>query len=245
MSAALRPFWRYYGGKWRAAPRYPAPVYGTIVEPFAGAAGYALRYPDRDVVLVDTYPVVTAIWQWLINVSVDEVMAIPEVDAIDELPAWVPQPARWLIGFQFGGADHHPRARLSTTYARARRDDPTRYANLGWSARMRARIARQVPAIRHWHVVTGDYTQAPAATATWFIDPPYSTAGRHYPRGATAVDYTALADWCRTRMGQVIVCESAGATWLPFRPLYAARTAITASKPATELVWVHQTDVQE
>jgi hypothetical protein len=32
----LRPFWRYYGGKWRAAPRYPAPRYDTIIEPFAG-----------------------------------------------------------------------------------------------------------------------------------------------------------------------------------------------------------------
>jgi len=43
----LRPFWRYYGGKWRAAPRYPAPRHDLIIEPFAGAAGYAMRYPDQ------------------------------------------------------------------------------------------------------------------------------------------------------------------------------------------------------
>jgi len=42
----LRPFWRYYGGKFRAAPRYPTPTHKTIVEPFAGAAGYSLRVDD-------------------------------------------------------------------------------------------------------------------------------------------------------------------------------------------------------
>ena len=40
----LRPFFCYYGGKWRAAPKYPPPEHDTIVEPFAGAAGYATRY---------------------------------------------------------------------------------------------------------------------------------------------------------------------------------------------------------
>ena len=39
----LKPFWRYYGGKYRAAPAYPPPRLGTIVEPFAGSAGYSLR----------------------------------------------------------------------------------------------------------------------------------------------------------------------------------------------------------
>lgn len=43
MTKALKPFWRYYGGKYRAAPRYPVPLHRTIVEPFAGAAGYSLR----------------------------------------------------------------------------------------------------------------------------------------------------------------------------------------------------------
>jgi len=33
----LKPFWQYYGGKWRAAPHYPKPRHDTIVEPFAGA----------------------------------------------------------------------------------------------------------------------------------------------------------------------------------------------------------------
>jgi hypothetical protein len=82
-SNILRPFWRYFGGKWRATPSYPAPVHDTIVEPFAGAAGYALHYPERDVILVDCYPVVAEIWRWLIAVTPDEVHAIPLVDSVD------------------------------------------------------------------------------------------------------------------------------------------------------------------
>jgi hypothetical protein len=34
----LKPFIRLYGGKYRAAPRYPKPLHDT---PFAGAAGYS------------------------------------------------------------------------------------------------------------------------------------------------------------------------------------------------------------
>lgn len=31
----LRPFWSYYGGKWRIAERYPRPAFDRIIEPFA------------------------------------------------------------------------------------------------------------------------------------------------------------------------------------------------------------------
>lgn len=41
----LKPFWRYYGGKWRAAPSYPAPLHNTIVEPFAGLLDTAFDMP--------------------------------------------------------------------------------------------------------------------------------------------------------------------------------------------------------
>ena len=37
------------------------------------------------------------------------------------------------------------------------------------------------------------------------------------------VDYAALGAWCRSLPGQVVVCESEGATWLPFRPHIAAK----------------------
>lgn len=51
----LRPFFRYYGAKWRAvhAGLYPEPQHRFICEPFAGAAGYALHYPHLAVELID------------------------------------------------------------------------------------------------------------------------------------------------------------------------------------------------
>src|SRR5580765_4357242 len=94
---SLRPFWRYYGSKWRAAPRYPAPTHATIIEPFAGAAGYALRYPDRNVILVEKYACIAGIWRWLIGASRADVLAVPVVDSTGDLPDSVSQEARWLV----------------------------------------------------------------------------------------------------------------------------------------------------
>lgn len=49
----------YYGSKSIVARLYPPPVYDRVIEPFAGSTRYALRYFDRDVLLVDKYePVV-------------------------------------------------------------------------------------------------------------------------------------------------------------------------------------------
>lgn len=43
----LKPFFTFYGGKWRAAPHYAPPEFATIVEPFAGAAGYSVRHHTK------------------------------------------------------------------------------------------------------------------------------------------------------------------------------------------------------
>lgn len=228
----LRPFWRYYGGKWRAALNYPAPRHDTIVEPFAGAAGYALRYPDREVILVERYRTVAEIWRWLIGVSVDEVLAIPEVDNVDALPAWVPQAARDLVGFTLSSAVASPRRTLSAGC----RSLNALGGHYGWTARQRARVAEQVGQIRHWRVIEGDYTSAPDVQATHFVDAPYQgPAGSHYVHGSSGIDYSALATWCRSRRGQVIVCEADGASWLPFRSFGETR-GIGATR-SREAVW--------
>lgn len=226
----LRPFWRYYGSKWRAAPRYPKPRHRTIIEPFAGAAGYSLRYPDHDVILVEKYPVIAAIWRWLIAVDAKEVLAIPDVDAVADLPEWVPQSARWLVGMTFLHSATRPRnSRASGLSGRSGCDS-------GWSRQMRERIAAQVAAIRHWRVIEGDYTAAPNVEATWFIDSPYKgKSGRRYVHTSSKLDYGALATWCRSRRGQVTVCEAAGATWLPFAPF--GSTNSMGSKRSGEAIW--------
>lgn len=211
---ALRPFWRYYGGKWRAAPLYPQPRHGTIVEPFAGSAGYALRYPDLRIVLVEKYAPVAAIWRFLIGASVQDVLSIPCVEHVDELPDDVRDGARFLVQFSLAAAQTRPARQLSTGFRNHVKPSWIR----GWNEQQRARVAAQVSRIRHWELVEGDYRDAPAIEATWFVDPPYNNrAGSKYPCGPSSIDYEHLAAWCRARRGQVIVCENDGADWLPFR----------------------------
>jgi hypothetical protein len=232
----LAPFWRYFGGKWRACQggTYPAPTCRTIVEPFAGGAGYALRWGlDRDVILVEKYKVIAEIWRWLISADPTMIRAIPEVDSIDDLPYWVPQPAKLLIGFRMNSAAASPRRTLSAGMRQLRRAG-RRYE--GWTAATRERVASQVVHIRHWKVIHGDYTLAPDIEATWFIDPPYQIAGRHYIHGCRDIDYQQLAAWCRARQGQQIVCEQAGASWLPFRSLGAFKAGPN-SRSSAEAMW--------
>lgn len=231
----LRPFWRYYGGKWRAVSRghYPSPIHHTIVEPFAGAAGYALNFPDREVVLVEKYPVIAQIWRWLISVSVDEVMGIPEVDDVAHLPNNIALGARYLVGFAMNAATTSPRKSISRAALKLRENGRTLY---GWTAALRQRVADQVPRIRHWKIIEGDYTCAPDIAATWFIDPPYQGAGKHYIHGADKLDFDALANWCRTRRGQPIVCEMPDATWLPFRRMQSTKSG-PRSRTSEEGVW--------
>lgn len=230
---ALKPFWRYYGGKWRATPSYPVPAHSTIVEPFAGAAGYALHYADRDVVLVDCYPVVAAIWRWLIAASPEEVRSIPLVDSVDDLPAWVPLGARYLIGFSMNAATSSPRRTLSAGCRDLRAKGRKFY---GWTHELRERVATQVPLIKHWQIIEGDYSLAPDIIATWFFDPPYQKMGRHYIHRLSDEQYAVLGDFCRTRRGQLIVCEGAGADWLPFRPHGDFKSG-PRSLRASEVVW--------
>lgn len=210
---SVGPFWRYYGGKWRAAVRYPEPQHRQIIEPFAGAAGYACRYPDCDVLLIDRDPVIIAIWQYLISATPADVLNIgdiPDGGTVDDLDA--PQAARWLAGFWCNAGVPRPRKRPSI-WAQA---------SGGWSQWARARIAADVPRIKHWRAICADYTAAPDVPATWFIDPPYQgRAGRHYR--CNAVDYCALGHWTKQRQGLVIACEQAGATWLPWSKQLAVK----------------------
>lgn len=232
---ALRPFWRYYGGKWRSAPRYPAPRHATIIEPFAGAAGYAMRYPNRRVILVERYAVIAEVWRYLIGVSASEVRRIPLVDAVDDLPAWVPPGGRWLVGFSMNSATTSPRKAISAGWRRLRDERGRNFG--GWTEAHRARVAEQVDAIRHWSIIEGDYTEAPDIEAVWFIDPPYNNAaGRHYVHAD--INYGTLGNWCRGRAGQVIVCENEGADWLPFRA-FATMKAGPRSVGSNEAIWTN------
>jgi hypothetical protein len=238
---ALNRFFGYFGAKHVLAPHYPAPLHGTIIEPFAGSAGYATRYHWHRVILMEKDPDVAGIWRWLIGASARDVLDLPLLtpgQSIDELE--VCREARALIGLWLGSGDAAARGR--------RRRSSWSERNLAegvedsWCRSIRARLAMQVDKIRHWQIIEGDYSQAPDVEATWFIDPPYALAGKRkrYRCSAADIDFAALGQWCRSRRGQVIACESAGATWLPFSPfreIQGVRDAGASS--STEAIWTN------
>lgn len=213
----VRPFFCMYGGKWRAAPRYPMPKYDTIIEPFSGGAGYSLRNYEHQVILFDKDPNIYRVWQYLVNVSPEEILGLPNVSeeqSVDDLT--VCEEAKLLIGWWLNYGSSAPRKHPCKDMLYGVRSDTSKYA-VFWGVKARKRIASQLSCIRHWSVLPGDYHSAPDVEATWFIDPPYQRGGEHYRMGSSDIDYELLGEWCRSRQGQVIVCERSGADWLPFQ----------------------------
>jgi hypothetical protein len=234
----LRPFFGYSGGKWRdALKHYPEPEHETIVEPFAGSAGFSLRYFGRKVVLCELDPVLAEVWRYLIRVKPKEILSIRDLasdETVDDLH--ISQEAKWLVGFWLNRGAASPRKSPSQWMR-----DGIRPGSF-WGERVRQTIASQVDSIRHWKVHHGSYASCPlSGPATWFIDPPYAAAGRHYRFGSEQMDYEALAVWCRSRQGQVIVCENEGATWLPFRALGEVKTT-RADRRSKEVYWLNTFD---
>lgn len=232
----LRPFFTFYGGKYRVAPHYPKPIYDTIIEPFAGSAGYSLRYFNHKIILVDRDPVIAATWKYLISVSPQEILDLPDVlpnQSINDIH--VIQEARWLIGWWLNKGTTSP-CRTPSAWMRS-----GIRPNSQWGKAIRERIASQVPYIRHWKIFQGSYEQCPSTEASWFVDPPYSLVERQYKCGRKYIDYKALSLWCQQRKGQVIVCESVGANWLPFQPFrnIKANEGRTGGKISQEAIWTN------
>lgn len=232
--SALRPFFGFYGGKWRDSPKhYPPPEHRTIVEPFAGSAGYSLRYASCNVVLYEIDPIIAAVWQYLIRVSASEIRSIPDLPlggSVEDLR--VCEEARWLVGFWLNRGASRPRRSASSWMRQGIR--PGSF----WGERVRTTIATQVESIRHWKVHNQSYQECRLKKeATWFVDPPYQYAGQHYQFGSDRIDYAHLANWCQVRAGQVIVCENEGADWLPFRHLANVKTT-RAKHRSPEVYWL-------
>lgn len=225
----LKPFFTYFGGKYRLAPKYPKPRFDTIFEPFAGAAGYSLRYPEKRVILCEKNAQIRGMWEWLIRASRSEVLSLPlleqgqTVDTLDAIPE-----AKTLIGFWCNKATTHPSKRLSAW--------SKHYPKQFWGPEIRERVASQVGTIGHWKVFS-DYTKVDG-WGTWFIDPPYQSQGHRYKEHD--INYAELRDWCARRHGQLIVCEDSAATWGPFVPFAQSKSRLGK---CDEVIWYEGTNV--
>lgn len=234
-SGSLRPFFTYYGGKWRLAPKYPRPTHETIIEPFAGSAGYSVRHPERQVHLYDLNEQVCGTWEYLIRTSAEEIRRLPLYDgtwnSVDDLPLC--QEAKWLIGWWLNKGTSSPCKTPSKWMRDMIRPDSQ------WGEAIRERLAEQVRWIRHWRIFQSRWEDVPTdLPATWFVDPPYVVGGHKYRH--KEIDYQSLGAWCKDLPGQVIVCESDGADWLPFEPFVTAKTNSgrqKATHKTNEVVW--------
>ena len=227
----LKPFFSYYGSKWRIAPKYPVPLQDIIVEPFAGSAGFSLRYPQKKVLLLDVDSKICGVWDYLIKASEGEILSLPVLrreDHLDDSP--LTQEQKWLIGFNLNRAVASPCKTL------------TRISESGgyWSERKKRLIASQQRFIRHWQISNASYDRCPDINAYWFIDPPYNNAaGNYYVH--SRLDYDHLAAWCRTRRGTAIVCENERADWLDFQPFIHAKAMTKRDRTfSREAIWSNE-----
>jgi hypothetical protein len=232
----MKPFFSFFGSKFRVAPHYPKPLNPIIIEPFAGSCGYALRYPNHQIHLYDVDPIVCGLWNYLIRVSPKEIRSLPLVfEHVDELN--VCPEAKALIGFWLNKGSVQP----AKSPSKWMRDYQLRQPGVYWGERIRERIASQVPEIRHWTISQASYEDIPdQGPATWFIDPPYMLAGKAYR--FHSINYPDLGEWCRSRTGQAVVCENAGAEWLPFVPFRTIKglEGRRGGKKSVEVIWTNE-----
>lgn len=223
----------YFGSKHGLAPHYPPPAFGTIIEPFAGAAGYSVYWarPGQRVFLYDKDPKIVALWETLMGATAAQVLS----DCEEQLAAGV---AKHPFLTMIRGAGS---LRVSGE-EEAKVND---WMKVQWG-QARRRILGVLPIVQSgkWSIECRPYEDLEDRRAVWFIDPPYkpytTKAGTEYREGAAGIDYDHLAKWCMERTGQVIVCEQQPADWMPFRPFRRQNSQATQKRgdhERVEVVW--------
>lgn len=229
----MTPF-PYFGTKKKLIKYYQPPQYDMIIEPFAGAAGYACTYGlERDVWINDIYDKVYQIWKWIQNATKSDINNLPKLDKKGQTLADCKQlsdPERWLLGFATGVGRAQPSNKV-TSFAQHREG----------TVQVRRALMRLCGNISHWKITNDEYFTIPNFQATWFCDPPYQKYGKHYAHNEKGIDFHFLGKWCKKRKGQVIVCEGSGADWLPFQPLCIPLKRLQRKDSYSEVIY-YQSD---
>jgi len=218
----------YYGSKSKVVDCYPKPKQDLIIEPFAGSARYALKWFDRKVVLNDRYKTVIEVWEYLKQVSENELMQLCRLNLTYRLSDIV---AKGSIEYKFLGF-------LTQAGQGSPADTLSSMRDIDYFRTQIKQIAKQLFKIRHWEFTNVSYDEIDNQKATWYIDPPYQFGGEHqYKFNNKTIDFKKLAEWCRNRDGQVIVCENTKADWMDFKPMQ--RMTGTAYS-TTEAIWSNE-----
>lgn len=217
--------WSYYGSKSKVVKHYPKPLNNKIIEPFAGSARYSLKYFENEIFLYDKNEIITGIWTYLQRCSANDILKLPllkQGDKIDRKDFDCIEQAN-LFGFILQNGVSSPMLTCS------------KWGEVVMKKQIKD-IAANLFKIKHWHIQTKSYEEIENELACWFIDPPYQVGGNKYKFSNKLIDFEYLSGWCNERLGQVIVCESSAATWLPFVPL-ARNNGIRSTK--TEMIYTN------
>jgi len=216
--------WSYYGSKTNVIDNYPPPKFDTVIEPFCGTAKYALKYFDRDVIIVDKYDVMIKIWKWLQECSEKDILSLPILEQGENIDnfSFDCEEAKMLVGFLVNRGLNYPRKTA------------TSWTSKDWFRSRFKYISNQLHKIRHWDIRHGSYDIIENQEATWFIDPPYQFGGDLYVENNKSISYSDLKIWCISRNGQAIVCENSKADWMDFKPIISQKIRVGKQ---TEVIW--------
>jgi site-specific DNA-adenine methylase len=218
----LENMFSYYGSKSKIVDYYPPPKNKKIIEPFAGSARYSLKYWQNDVLLVDKYPVIVDVWNYLKNASEQDIKGLPKLNTGQTIDDYdLSDIERKFMGFMVQDGTTGMR-RTASYFAVKRMDEKFNF------------IIENLHKIKHWEIKLGSYDELENVEATWFIDPPYEFGGHEYKCSNKNIDFDKLAEWCKERNGQAIVCENTKATWLPFKPMKEMQGTMFKT---TEAIW--------
>ena len=226
--------WSYYGSKSKIAKYYPKPEYDLILEPFAGSAWYSVLHRRRSVILNEKNHTIYKLWKWLIqDANTKELLKNKDLHIGQDISRLsIAREHKDLLGFCINRGSISPTNIVQKWSCQVKhRPD--------WASTVAYRIEKissLLPEIKHWSSWFGDYLQLPNIECTWFIDPPYESSGHLYTH--STIDFRVLAEWCKSRTGQVIVCEnSRSEQWLPFEPLEAV---VGQARKSVEYIWTNQ-----
>ena len=135
----LKPFFSYYGSKWRLSVKYPIPIFQTVIEPFAGSACYSLLHYEKNVILYDAYE--TIVQLDLINVKEKEIYQLPLLNSGEPIPNSLCEEQKILMGFWCSKATTRPGKTFSKYTGPG--GESSQYLGL-WSKKIRHRIASQL-----------------------------------------------------------------------------------------------------
>ncbi len=230
----MNPFITWFGGKWRAAPSYPsAEKFHTIVEPFAGSAGFSCRYPDKKIILAESDPHLYPLWKWLIHEATpQDILAIP---------VGVPEYTDIrTLELSHGQAIFLKSRQRTNNFGNCWTTSKDEYSLHKWTQVKRASVADSLATIKHWeiHKDGWELLENPIEGALYFIDPPYQY---NYKYGCKNFDYARLGR-AISALPNVIACEApcpvTGAlpTYAPFSYSHTITTNRQAKRP--ELTFV-------